>query len=115
MKFLWPFVFLSFNAFSAECNVYGISDSPQRINCYIHQNAELEPLSLFCKNGVYNIVWKNARYKVEQAYHEEVERGSTPLIFQTASLSLKTISLHIYGQAKLSTKNGSFDGICFFK
>lgn len=113
MKFLLLFVLFSFNALSSECSVYGISDSPQKMNCYIHQLSEFKPLNLVCKDGVYNILWKDKRYEVEQAFHEEVETGSSPLVFQAGSLTLKTVSLHIYAQAKLLLNKRSYAGICF--
>lgn len=115
MKLLWIMIFLSFNSFASVCSVYGISDSPQKLNCYIHYKSELEPLKVLCKDGDYKLYWRNIVYRVQQAYHEEVEAGPTPLIFQTDSISLKTISYQLYGQAKLSLGHGSFEGICFYK
>lgn len=115
MKFLWVIFFLSFNSIASECSVYGISDSPQKLNCYIHYKAELEPLKVLCKNGDYKIYWKSVIYRVQQAYHEEVETGPTPLIFQTNGLSLSAVSFQMYGQAKLSVGLASYEGICFYK
>lgn len=114
MKFLLLLVLFSFNAFSSECSVFGISDSPQKMNCYVYRSSQIEPLKLVCRDGVYNIVWKTKKYEVEQAFHEEVETGSSPLVFQASGLTLKTVSLQIYAQAKFLINDESYTGICFF-
>ena len=115
MKFMWPLLFFTVNTFASVCSVYGISDSPQKLNCYIHYKSELELLKVLCKEGDYRIYWKSIIYRVQHAYHEEVESGPTPLIFQTKPLSLRAVSYQMYVQAKLSTEHGLFEGICFYK
>jgi hypothetical protein len=115
MKFFWAILFLSFNSFGSVCSLFGISDSPQKLNCYIHYKSELEPLKVFCKDGDYRINWRSVNYRVRQAYHEEVETGPIPLIFQTNGFSLRAVSFQMYGQANLSMAQGSFEGICFYK
>ncbi len=72
------------------CEVYGISDSPQSLNCsFIRQ-----PLSLTCDKGIYFINGE----KVDIAFHMEVEDGPVPLVFRTSKSELTVVmqtgSLH---------------------
>ncbi|MFA7612881.1 MAG: hypothetical protein WCY48_01505 [Candidatus Caldatribacteriota bacterium] len=66
----------SLPAFS-QCKVYGISDSPQRLNCTLGQLK----INLTCKKNSYFL----NREKVSLAFHMEVEEGATPLVFKTTS------------------------------
>lgn len=71
---------LSDLAFAKPCEVYGISDSPQRLNC------EFPRLSvrLTCRNGVYYL----NQSRVLNAYHLEVETGTVPLVFESRDMQL---------------------------
>ncbi len=100
-------------ALSAECEVAGISDSPQRMNCLIYSGHQILKLRLYCDDGQYKIIWRKKEHLVEQAYHEEVERGSNPLVFLAQGLSLTTISFRFYSQAEVLVKQKRFKGLCF--
>lgn len=69
----------------AECQVYGISDSPQSLNCSF-QNKKIE---LRCLKDEYFINQK----LVKAAYHYEVESGPTPLVFDTENENL-VVTIH---------------------
>ena len=115
MNFLWVFIVLPLGAFAKDCRVDGISASPQKISCYLHVGKFIKTLDVECREGNYQIEWEQKVYDVNQAYHEEVERGSNPLVFQADRLSLKTISYQIYSRAILRIDGDSYDGLCFNK
>lgn len=110
MKVL-PMVFLTFSlslpllAQSKLCEVYGISDSPQKLDCSLGGDT----VKLRCREGIYYI----NETEVNVAYHEEVEDGPTPLIFRTADSKL---SIMMYSPRKiegeLSRQSRSFSGTC---
>lgn len=72
-------------AFSKPCEVYGISDSPQKLNCQFQK----EKVILDCIEGIYTI--NDA--KVIDAFHMEVESGPNPMVFQNADTTLTIIKL----------------------
>lgn len=76
MKFFIISFFLTSQVFGARlCEVYGISDSPQALDCSFSS----EKLDLRCRNGIYFL----GNEAVDGAYHMEVEEGPTPLAFRT--------------------------------
>lgn len=83
MKFLFLLSLYSLPAFSAPCEVYGISDSPQHLSCKLG----FKKLELTCREGTYYL----GEEKVETAYHLEVEDGPTPLVFKTAMSELTVL------------------------
>jgi hypothetical protein len=115
MNKLWLTLFLPLYAFAFDCKVDGISDSPQKMNCYIQENFHTNVLNLTCRNGTYRIKWNDEVFKVDKAYHEDVERGSSPVLFKTRRLSLKTISYQIFSSAKLTVNGKTYSGLCFKK
>lgn len=67
-------------AFAADCKVYGISDSPQKLNCTF-KNLNL---GLTCKEGQYYLNTS----RVSVAFHMEVEDGPVPLVFRAPDMEL---------------------------
>lgn len=85
MKFLLlisSFLFLS-PAFAKDCEVGGISDSPQKLHCVFPETT----IELTCRRGTYYL---NSS-KVSVAYHLEVEEGSNPLVFKTTDMNLTVV------------------------
>ena len=115
MKYFFVCFLLPAYAFGLDCRVDGISDSPQEMNCYIHDNRLVELLNLKCLEGNYHLLWKNKFFPVDVAYHEEVESGSSPLVFRSGSLSLTTTSFPLFSKADLSIDDKKYDGLCFNK
>ena len=110
MKVLTLFLLIISLNVSAQprlCEVYGISDSPQHLNCRLGT----KELKLTCDTatGVYQL----GDEVVEVAYHEEVEDGPVPLMFKTADAKLKVL---IYSNKKIdaefSQKNRISRGSC---
>lgn len=90
---------------SKLCEVYGITDSPQKLDCSLGGDS----VKLRCREGVYYL----NESEVTVAYHEEVEEGPTPLIFRTADSKLSIMmysSRKIEGQ--LSRDSRSLSGTC---
>lgn len=83
MLFLISTFLLLSSAFAKECEVYGISDSPQKLSCTFPGHT----LDLTCRNGEYFL---NST-KVTMAYHLEVEDGPTPLVFKTKDSELTVV------------------------
>lgn len=85
MRFLILISFLFFlpNAFAKKCEVFGISDSPQKLSCTFPGLS----VNLSCRNGVYFL---NST-RVNQAFHLEVEEGPTPLVFKTNDSELTVV------------------------
>lgn len=77
------------NGSAKDCVVYGITDSPQKLDCSF---SKLSDLKLRCYDGLYYL---NGA-KVHTAFHMEVERGPVPLVFQTrkGSLTVEIYSNH---------------------
>ena len=83
MKYLFFFAVFSLPVFSAPCEVYGISDSPQHLSCKMG----FKKIELTCREGVYFV----NEDRVEAAFHLEVEEGPTPLVFKTAVSELTVL------------------------
>lgn len=115
MKMLILALLLPLSAFAVNCEVDGISDSPQKLNCYIHEGSLIEKMNLSCVDGRYRINWKEKKYDVDVAYHEEVETGSNPLVFVSGELSLTTVNHQVYSRATLSVNGRPIEGLCFDK
>ena len=79
----------------------------------IYNGHEIVKLRLYCDDGQYKIKWRKKEHLVDQAYHEEVETGSTPLVFLSEGLSLTTISYRFYSQAEVMIKEERLKGLCF--
>ena len=115
MKYISTFFLFPAYAIALDCRVDGISDSPQEMNCYIHENRVVELLNLKCLDGNYHLLWKNKFFPVDVAYHEEVESGSNPLIFRSGNLTLTTTSYPMFSKADLLVDDKKYDGLCFNK
>lgn len=94
------------SAFAKDCVVYGISDSPQSLNCSFQK---LPSVELRCVNGNYYL---NSS-KVSVAFHMEVEAGPVPLVFRTSEGAL-TVLLHSKRniEAYLNRGRSDFPGKC---
>lgn len=88
-----------------NCEVYGISDSPQSLTCsFKHLDVALR-----CKNGDYFL--NNS--KVSVAYHLEVEEGPTPLVFRANDLKLTaTMNSKTNIEAEVVSNGRTFIGSC---
>lgn len=75
----------SFSSWAKPCEVYGISDSPQKLDCRF----EKVSVELRCVKGIYQLNGS----KVINAFHMEVEEGAVPLVFEAARSQL-TVLLH---------------------
>lgn len=113
MKYLLLLICLPMSAFAINCEVGGISDSPQKMNCYISDGKLIESLSLICSEGQYLLSYKGKSHPVDVAYHEEVESGSNPLVFNAADMSLRTIAYRLYSRADLTINDKTLNGLCF--
>jgi hypothetical protein len=100
-------------AWSAGCEVDGISDSPQSMSCYIHNGKLIGKLDLACDDGKYYLKWKGQKFEVNTAYHEDVEEGSSPLVFVTDRMTLTTVSYKVYSTAELVLDDKTHSGLCF--
>jgi hypothetical protein len=76
-------VFLMTAAHAKDCNVYGISDSPQKLSCTFKS----QKIALRCDNGTYFLNTS----KVSQAFHYEVEEGPVPLVFKAPDMQLTVV------------------------
>ncbi len=94
----------SLSALANACKVYGISDSPQSLSCHFRTGE----LKLSCVNGQYVLGGLN----VTQAFHMEVERGSSPLVFQAPDLKLTATKMNRFFQAELEDRSGISHGTC---
>jgi hypothetical protein len=94
---------------SKLCTVYGISDSPQHMHCaFGSQRAEL-----YCLEGQYFLRINNQlNYRVENAFHMEVERGNIPLVFQSAEVTLEMVKMARKYKAQLIFGNRTWRGKC---
>ncbi|GEM_PF-3449860 len=83
-------LFLSFYALhsyaqGSACKVYGISDGPQKMTCTFPKKIVIQ---LSCQNGTYFL----NQSKVENAFHMDVEEGSSPLVFKAKDMTLTTVA-----------------------
>lgn len=75
-------------SFAEDCKVSGISDSPQNITCNYRDGWNHKvSLQITCESGTYfsNESVGNAvleKTPILTAYHEEVSRGVSPLVFK---------------------------------
>jgi hypothetical protein len=92
-------------AHAHNCEVYGISDSPQSLTCsFKHLDVALR-----CKDGVYFL--NNS--KVSMAYHLEVEDGPTPLVFRAPDMKLTaTMNSKTKIAAEVVSNGKTFNGSC---
>jgi hypothetical protein len=107
MKYLILSILLSLPALSMArpCEVYGISDSPQKLSCTF----PAQKIALTCVNGNYFL---NSS-KVKTAYHLEVESGPTPLVFEAKELEMTVvIDSKIDIKAELVRNGRSLQGTC---
>jgi hypothetical protein len=99
------FLTLSAHALAAPCEVYGISDSPQKLDC----SFDKIDVGLRCQNGTYFV----DSSRVNNAYHLEVEEGASPLVFKSPDLQL-TVTIHSKRniEAELNRDGKLFNGKC---
>lgn len=97
-------LFFSGFALSSTCEVYGISDSPQKLSC------EFSKLSaeLTCRGGNYYINGE----KIDVAFHYEVEDGPVPLVFKNDELELIVLMKSPRIDAELVINGSSLHGTC---
>jgi uncharacterized beta-barrel protein YwiB (DUF1934 family) len=92
--------------FARECQVDGISDSPQKLTCQFQD----EKIALTCQRGTYFL----NQARVTLAYHLEVEEGAVPLVFKTSESEL-TVLLRskVDIVAELTTGRSAKFGQCY--
>ena len=92
--------------YSRPCQVYGISDSPQKLDC----SFKSKNIALRCKSGTYYL----DKDQVNLAFHMEVEEGPVPLVFKTDQMQL-IVMMHSKYQidADLEQNNKVIVGKCF--
>ncbi len=92
-------------AFGADCKVYGISDSPQKLNCTFKKSN----LALTCKDGQYYLNTS----RVNLAFHMEVEDGAVPLVFRATDMELTVvINTPTNIEAELEKSGTTITGTC---
>lgn len=107
MKHLAVVIFLTLSnvALAGPCKVYGISDSPQKLDCTFPTFT----IELRCKSGNYYL---NSS-KVSTAYHEEVEEGPVPLVFKSPEMDLTVLVQEKANiEAIVEKKGKTFMGSC---
>ncbi len=98
-------IIFSHQAWAKDCQVYGISDSPQKLDCRFNQTR----IALRCIRGTYFL--NNSRVKT--AFHMEVEEGPVPLVFKASDMQLMVmIESKIDIQAELEAGNRMLSGTC---
>lgn len=98
-------VFLSFPSLARSCQVYGISDSPQKLDCHFKDFS----IALRCVKGKYFL----NREMVSNAFHMEVEEGSVPLVFKSDGMQLTVvIEPKVDIQAELQQGSRTLFGTC---
>jgi hypothetical protein len=103
--FLSLFLFLSINVFGADCQVDGISDSPQELSCRV-KNLKI---NLTCQQGSYFV---NGASVIE-AFHFDVENGPSPLVFKGADFELVVVILRkSLITAEFTQKGKTLKGFC---
>lgn len=91
--------------YAEACKVYGISDSPQKLDCTFRTLK----MNLTCQSGQYFL----NDIKVDEAFHFEVESGPTPLGFKTADeLLVVTIESRTRISAELEGGGRFLKGTC---
>lgn len=98
-------IFFSHQTWAKDCQVYGISDSPQKLDCRFGHTR----IALRCINGTYFL----NRSRVNTAFHMEVEEGPVPLVFKSSDMQMTAvIESKIDIQAELEVKNRMLTGTC---
>jgi hypothetical protein len=93
-------------AFAGACKVYGISDSPQKLNCRFGAT----DVSLRCRSGNYFL---NSS-QVQDAFHLEVEGDEpVPLVFSAKDMELTVvIRSKVNVEAELRLASRVLQGSC---
>jgi hypothetical protein len=109
MKFLTTLsvILLSLSSFAVteQCEVFGISDSPQALSCKFPKLS----VDLSCRKRTYFL----NDSEVEVAFHYDVERGPTPLVFKSSDMQLVVIKKSGPGfSAELQIGNTHLRGNC---
>lgn len=99
------FLMISLPVLSAPCKVYGISDSPQNLDCTFGKELKIH---LGCEGGAYLLDGA----PVVNAFHLEVETGSSPLVFKTVKTSLTIIKEKSSFLAEYESPEGTQSGTC---
>lgn len=96
-------LFSLIEAYAEDCKVYGISDSPQKLEC------QFEDFKVFlsCKNGSYFL---NST-RVALAFHMDVEEGASPLVFKAVNMQL-TATKDASWTGELERNGKTFSGPC---
>lgn len=100
------FVMLLIPALSAEaqtCEVYGITDSPQKLTCHF---SEMD-VALRCVSGQYYL----NQSPVTVAFHMDVEDGPVPLVFKASDMQL-TVLMEDVIKGELELSKLQLSGTC---
>ncbi len=87
-----------FSSWANLCEVYGISDSPQKLDCRFDKVT----VNLRCVKGTYQL--NGAR--VANAFHMDVEEGPSPLVFEAGPSKL-TVLMHSPSHIEAEWQDGS--------
>lgn len=79
--------------YGQACKVYGISDSPQKLDCSFRKLQ----VKLSCQKGEYYL----NDVKVDEAFHMEVESGPVPLVFMAPKTQLSVL---IHSRSNISAE-----------
>jgi hypothetical protein len=99
------YLMISLPGMAAPCKVYGISDGPQKLDCTFEKNNQSH---LTCANGLYLL----DGVEVSEAFHLEVEQGSSPLVFKSTKKNLTVVKEKINYSAELEKNDETFSGTC---
>lgn len=96
---------ISFTSYARDCEVGGISDSPQKLQCGFDKIS----VALSCNKGTYFL---NSS-RVLQAYHMDVEEGASPLVFESKDMQM-TVVIESRNKitAELMREGRTFIGTC---
>ena len=89
-----------------NCEVYGISDSPQNLHCSF---SKLQ-LILKCDRETGTYYLDSSPVKV--AYHYEVEHGPVPLVFKSEDMELVVVMKKEGAHAELEIDGKIHSGTC---
>ena len=99
------FLFFTFNALGADCQVDGISDSPQELHCRLKKLS----INLTCQQGSYFL---NGA-PVTEAFHFDVEKGPSPLVFKGVDFELIVVMVRkSLITAEFIQKGKTIKGLC---
>lgn len=100
-----PLLFFVLSAEARDCQVYGITDSPQKLDCSFKDYSVV----LRCVKGTYFL----NQSKVTNAFHMDVEEGSSPLVFTASNMQLTVvIEPKVDIQAELQLRDKVLLGTC---